>query len=83
MNIIKTKPLNELSLLELFHAHRRIIWAQCQCEVGFGESFDTHARAADAIEAEVQRRDDRQRHGALFAPRSAVGKDKYGEDVYA
>ena len=83
MDIIKTRPLNEMNLLELFHAYGRIIWAQANCQVNANEQFDTHARAAEAIEAEVQRREDKQRHGAMSAPRPAAGKDSYGEDVYA
>lgn len=82
MQAIKIKPLSEMALTELFDAHGRIIWAQSQCEVGFGKQFDIHAKAAEAIRAEVERREDRQRHGAMFAPK-AVNREPDGEILYA
>lgn len=82
MQAIKIKPLCELSLSELFDAYGRIVWAQANCQA-INEQFDVHAAAAKVIKEEVQRREDKQRHGAMFAPRPAAVKDEYGEDVYA
>lgn len=79
--IIKTKPLCELSLTELFDAYGRVIWAQANCHA-INERFDIHAKSAEAIKAEIERREDRQRHGAMFAPKP-VRREEDGEILYA
>lgn len=82
MSTITIKPLNELSLTELFDAYGRVIWAQSQCEVGFGKQFEIHANAIDAIKAEIERRESKQRHGAMFVQKT-INREEDGEILYA
>ncbi len=82
--IIRTKLLSELSFVELFNAHARIIWAQCQCEVGFGEQFAIHAKSAEAILEEVKRREDStRRDSAMLVKTNAAPYAENGDRVYA
>lgn len=82
MDIIKIKPLNEMSFVELLSAYGRTVWAQANCQTMYGTEYAEHTQAIQAITEEAQRRDDRAKYGAMFAPKP-VNREPDGDILFA
>ena len=75
------KPLNEMSLDELLDVHEDcIVWMMENTMPS--DTWENVFRTKKAVRAEVQRREDRQRFGAMFAQK-VINREEDGEILYA
>ena len=81
MDTITVKTVREISLEELLQAKKRITTAQVGC-LALKAKYDIHAVDIATIDEELQRREDKQRFGAMFAQKP-INREDDGDILFA